>query len=329
MILLTGATGAVGPHIVAALHNLGYKIRSFSLDPPPANMGFEGIEVKIGDVTNASAVQTAMQDVDSVIHMAALLQSMKPKGELGEKYKRVNVDGTATVVEAAIKANVRRLVFFSTINVYGDTSGRIVNELTTPQPDTLYGKTKLDAEQVVLSAKNNSGQPLGVVLRLAAVYGSRIKGNYRQLLMALAKNRFIPIGKGENRRTLIYVKDVATAAVLSMTHPAAIGQVFNVTDGKCHNMNEIISTMCDALGRARPRFSLPVSPVRFIAGIGEDFASFIGRQSPVSRASIDKYTEDIAANGQRIQSLLGFTPQYDLTSGWRETIKEIKEMGEL
>lgn len=327
MILLTGATGEIGPYVAATLHSLGHKVRTLSLDPPPANIGSEGIEVKIGDVTNASAVQAAMQDVDAVIHMAALRQTMNPKGELEEKYKKVNVDGTATVVEAAIKANVRRLVFFSTIHVYGETSGRIVNELTTPQPDTLYGKTKLDAEQIVLSAKNSNGDPLGVVLRFAAVYGSRVKGNYRQLLMALAKNRFIPIGQGENRRTLIYVKDVANAAVLAMTHPDAAGQVFNVTDGKYHNMNEIISTMCDALGRARPRFSLPLRPIRFIAAIAEDSARLFNLQSPVSRVTIDKYTEDIAADGHRIQALLGFTPQYDLISGWRETIKEIKEMG--
>lgn len=329
MILLTGATGEIGPHVIAALKNLGHKIRSFSLEPPPAIRGFEDIEVMIGDITDASAVQAAMQNVDATIHMAGLRQSMNPTGELEELYKRVNVEGTATVVDAAIKANVRRLVFFSTIHVYGDTDGRTINELTPPQPDTLYGRTKLDAEQIVLSAKNSHGQSMGVVLRLAAVYGSRIKGNYKQLLMALAKNRFIPIGQGANRRTLIYAKDVANAAVLSMTHLDAAGQIFNVTDGKFHNMNEIVSTMCDALGRARPRFSLPVSPIRSIAGIAEDLAGFIGLQSPVSRFTIDKYTEDIAADGQRIQSLLGFTPQYDLMSGWQETIKEIKEMGDL
>ncbi len=329
MILLTGATGEIGPNVIAALHNLGHKIRSFSLDPPPASIGFEGIEVTIGDITNATAVQAAMQDVDAIIHMAALRQSMNPTGELEEQYKRVNVNGTAIVVEAAIKANVRRLVFFSTIHVYGDTNGQMVNELTKPHPDTLYGRTKFDAEKIVLSAKNSHGQSMGVVLRLAAVYGSRVKGNYRQLLMALAKNRFVPIGRGENRRTLIYAKDVANAAVLAMTHPAAAGQIFNVTDGKYHNMNEIISTMCDSLGRSRPRFSLPVSPIRLIAGFAEDLARFIGIQSPVSRVTIDKYTEDIAADGQRIQSLLGFAAQYDLISGWRETIKEISEMGEL
>jgi len=328
MILLTGATGEIGPYVIEALHNLGYKIRTLSVDPLPVNVSANGIESRIGDVTNTSDVQSAMQGVEAVIHMAALRQTMNPKTEVAEKYKRVNVGGTKTVVDEAIKADVKRIVFFSTIHVYGDASNQIINELTTPQPDTLYAKTKLDGEKVVLSAKNN-GQPIGVVLRLAAVYGPRVTGNYKQLLMVLAKNRFIPIGQGENRRTLIYVKDVANAAVLAMTHPSAGGQIFNVTDGKYHKMKEIISVMCDALGRAKPHISIPVSPVRLVAGIAEEIASFIGLQSPVTRAKIDKYTEDITADGQQIQSLLGFTPQYDLIAGWRETVQELKNMGDL
>ena len=79
----------------------------------------------------------------------------------------------------------------------------------TLQPDTFYAQTKLAAEQIVLNARRAEGQPLGTVLRLGAVYGSRIKGNYRQLLKALAKRRFVPIGQGQNRRTLVYDRDEA------------------------------------------------------------------------------------------------------------------------
>jgi UDP-glucose 4-epimerase len=170
---------------------------------------------------------------------------------------------------------------------------------------------------------------LGTVLRLGAVYGSRIKGNYERLTRALARHRFIPIGNGFNRRTLVYNRDVARAAALVVSHPAAAGRVFNVTDGTFHTLNEIIESICSALGRKPPRFALPVSPVRWAAGLLEDGARVFGRSSPVTRATIDKYTEDIAVDSRRIQDELGFKPQYDLKTGWKETVEEMRRRGEL
>ncbi len=103
-----------------------------------------------------------------------------------KKYERVNIGGTETVVEAAIKAGVKRVVLFSTIAVYGPSDGRVLNEMSPTHPDTFYAQTKCAAEQIVLKAKGADGQPLGTVLRLGAVYGSRIKGNYERLTRVLA-----------------------------------------------------------------------------------------------------------------------------------------------
>jgi len=261
--------------------------------------------------------------VNAVVHMAALLHIVNPPPELREKYERVNVGGTATVVEAAIKAGVKRVVLFSTIAVYGPSDGCVLNEMSPTHPDTFYAHTKCAAEQIVLNARGADGQPLGTVLRLGAVYGSRIKGNYERLTHALARHRFVPIGNGLNRRTLVYDKDVGRAAALAVSHPAAAGRVFNVTDGGFHTLNEIIESICSALGRKPPRLSLPVGPMRFAAGVLEDGARLFGRSSPVTRSTIDKYTEDIAVSSERIQKELGFVPQYDLKTGWEETIREM------
>jgi UDP-glucose 4-epimerase len=176
-----------------------------------------------------------------------------------------------------------------------------------------------------LNARVADGQPLGTVLRLGAVYGSRIKGNYERLTHALARHRFIPIGNGRNRRTLVYDKDVGRAAVLAVTHPAAAGRVFNVTDGEFHTLNEIIESICSALGRKPPRFSLPVGPTRTLIGLIEKGSHAIGLEPPITRAIIDKYTEDIAVDGSLIQKELGFMPQYDLKTGWEETVREMRE----
>ncbi|MDO8722414.1 MAG: NAD-dependent epimerase/dehydratase family protein, partial [Syntrophales bacterium] len=243
---------------------------------------------------------------------------------------------------------VKRVVLFSTIAVYGPSDGRVLNELSPTQPDTFYAQTKRTAEQIVLNARGADGQPLGTVLRLGAVYGSRIKGNYERLTCALAGNLgnvphfpFIPIGNGLNRRTLVYDKDVGRAAVLAVSHPAAAGRVFNVTDGEFHTLNEIIESICSALGRKPPRLSLPVGPVRIVAGLvetGYRVMGIMGTRSrilansghvptipPVTKAIIDKYTEDIAVDGSLIRKELGFIPQYDLKTGWEETIREMRE----
>ncbi|MDO9566738.1 MAG: NAD-dependent epimerase/dehydratase family protein [Candidatus Desulfaltia sp.] len=323
-VLITGATGAVGPRVVHALDQAGFRIRSFSVDTPTLGMFPQSVEVLIGDVTDQVAVESAMQGVDAVVHLAALLHIVNPPPELREKYERVNIGGTATVVDAAIKAGVKRVVLFSTIAVYGSSEGRVLNEMSPTHPDTFYAETKCDAEQIVLNARGVDGQPLGTVLRLGAVYGSRIKGNYERLTRALARNRFIPIGNGLNRRTLVYDKDVGRAAALAVSHPAAAGRAFNVTDGGFHTLNEIIESICSALGRKPPRLSLPVGPTRTLIGLIEKGSHAIGLKPPVTPEMIDKYTEDIAVDGSLIQKELGFVPQYDLKTGWEETIREMR-----
>jgi len=270
-----------------------------------------------------------MQGVDVVVHLAALLHIVNPPLELREKYERVNVDGTATVVDAAIKAGVKCVELSSTIAVYGPSDGQVLDEDSATHPDTYYGQTKLAAEKIVLDARRADGQPMGTVLRFGAVYGALVKGNYRRLARALARGRFVPVGDGRNRRTLVYDRDVARAAVLAMQHPAAAGRVYNVSDGQFHPLNDIIAAICEALGRTPPRFALPLGPVRFAAGMLEDAARLVGRQSPIGRTTIDKYTEDVAADSQRIRTELGFVPQYDLKAGWQETILEMRQSGDL
>jgi len=330
VVLITGATGAIGPRVVHALYQAGHKIRTFSIDAPvSAGIFPPNTEVVIGDVTEKADVQSAMQGVDAVVHMAALLHIVNPPPEMLEKFERINVGGTETIIEAAISAGIKRIVLFSTIAVYGQANGQVLNEQSPAHPETFYAQTKLAAEKLVLNANRKDGQPLGTVLRLGAVYGSRIKGNYERLTHALARNRFIPIGNGLNRRTLIYDKDVGSAAALAVIHPSAAGRIFNVTDCRFHTLNEIIKSICSALGRKPPRFSLPAGLTRTLVGIVEKGSRSIVLKPTVTREMIDKYTEDIAVAGSLIQKELGFMPQHDLKAGWEETIKEMREGGTL
>jgi len=261
--------------------------------------------------------------------MAALLHIVNPLPELREKYERVNVGGTARVIEAAIEADVRRVVLFSTIAVHGQASEQVLHEQSPIRPETYFARTKLAAEQIVLNARRKDGQPLGAVLRLGTVYGPRLKGNYERMTHALARHRFLPIGNGLNRRTLIYDKDVARAALLAVSHRAAAGRVFNVTDGAFHTLHEIIESICVALGRRPPRLSFPSGMARSLASAVEGGFRLFGIKAPVTPEMVDKYTEDIAVDGRLIQKELGFAPQYDLQTAWDETISEMRRNGHL
>ena len=329
IVLVTGGTGAVGPGVVQALHAAGYCVRILALDITEDGLLPEGTEVRVGDVTDFAAVKRAMEGCELVVHLAALLHILDPPAALRQKYEDINVGGTAMVVETAVRLGVKRVVLFSTIAVYGESAGRIITEESTPHPDTFYAQTKLRAEKIVLDSKRSDGQLLGTVLRLGAVYGSRIKGNYRRLLQALARGRFIPIGRGQNRRTLIYERDVARAAMLAARHPSAAGRIYNVSDGQFHTLREIIAAICESLGRSTPRLFLPIGPVRLLAGILEDMGRVAGLSLHFGRATVNKYTEDIAVSSERIQTELGFVPQYNLSAGWRETIQEMRQAGAL
>jgi len=328
LVLVTGATGAVGPRVVAELLESGCRVRTFSLDHPPDEWP-DRVETQISDITDSTAVWRAMQGVDAVIHLAALLHIVNPPQAMRERYERINVGGTATVVDAAMRAGVKRIVLFSTIAVYGPSNGRILTEETKPSPNTFYAETKLSAEKIVLGATGIDGEKIGTVLRLGAVYGSRIKSNYERLTHALARRRFIPIGSGLNRRTLVYDKDVAKAAVLAASHPAAAGRLFNVTDGNFHTLGEIIETICSAIGRRPPRVSLPLGMTRGAAGLFEGLGKAAKVKIPAVCSMIDKYTEDVAVDGHLIQKELGFVPEYSLEKGWEEAISELRRLGYL
>lgn len=328
-VLVTGATGAVGPCVVDALQHAGHQVRTFSSRAPELGLAPHPHEARIGDITDPSAVRSAMEGIDAVIHMAALLHVVNPPPGLSQNYEQVNVGGTGTVIEAAIQGGVRRVVFFSTIAVYGGSSGRPLTEESLTQPETLYARTKLAAERIVLDAKRVDGQSIGTVLRFATIYGPRLKGNYRRLLHSLARGRFVPIGDGRNRRTMIYDKDAAQAAVLAARSPEAAGRIYNVSDGDFHTLNEIITAMCRALGRTPPRLHMPLGPVQCVAGILDAIARFGGRGSSPSRAALDKYLEDLVVIAERIRKELGFLPEFNLAAGWRETVADMRKLGEL
>lgn len=321
-VLVTGATGAIGPILVQHLLSQGFQVRALVRQPPLAGVLPAAVQLFLGDLTDIKALHTATTGAEVVFHLAAKLHINNPAPTLQAAYQQVNEEGTRCLIDVAQTTGVHRVVVFSSIAVYGPSQpGETFNEQTPVRPQTWYAQSKCQAEAIALSAKRgDTGEPLAVVLRLAAVYGARMKGNYARLAAALRKQRFISPGPGTNRRTLVYEQDVATAALLAAQHPHAGGQIYNVTDGDIHTFQDILSALCQALGRRPPRYHLPVAPMYFLASVLEKSFRWVGKEPPLGRATVQKILEDVAVSGDKLQRDLGFRPQFPLTRGWQETI---------
>lgn len=326
--LITGATGALGPAVLRAFQDADWHVRTLSRTPPAAGTAAAKFPHVAADTGDTLALADAMRGSSVVVHMAALLHIVDPGPELEAEYWRVNVEGTRSVMEMARATGVKRVVFISSICVYGVQDGP-VDEETRPNPDSPYATTKRQAEELVLDARSEERRPLGVVLRLGAVYGPRIKGNYYRLARAVGRGRFVAVGAGTNRRTLVFEEDAAQAVVVAATHPEAAGRVYNVTDGGYHTVAEITKAIADAFGKPMPRISVPLSLARLAVAVLESGSRAIGRKPLVSRAALEKYTEEIVVSGKRIRGELGFKARYDLAEGWRRTASEMRAEGRL
>lgn len=316
--LVTGASGVIGPPLVRRLLSRGYIVRALDRIPTKESSLSKAIEFYACDLSDKVGLEDAVSGSVLIFHLAAKLHISKPTNEDKADYWKVNVDGTRNLVEAAAKAGVRRLTFFSTINVYGPSEPGTVHDETSPiRPESWYAESKFEAEGIA-----QRGLP-AVILRLAAVYGPGMKGNYPKLLDALQRGSFIMVGDGENRRTLVHLDDACEAAILAAEHPDAAGRVYNVTDGKIHTLREVIGAICGALNKKGPSFSLPVGFVRPAFGMMEDCLHLLGRNSSIGRSTVDKFVEDLAVSSEKIQKELGFRPKVDLVSGWRDVVRRI------
>jgi nucleoside-diphosphate-sugar epimerase len=317
-VLITGASGAVGCAVANRFWQGGCRLRILDQLPFPIKYLDAQPEFLQGDITDSSLLSQAVKDVDLVVHMAAKLHINNPDPSLRAEYQRVNVEGTKRLVAAASEAKVPRFVFFSTICVYGPCSPPAILDENSPiNPDSWYAETKYQAEQFVLQ------NIPAVVLRPAAIYGPRMKGNYLRLLRALHKGFFVGIGSGANRRTLIFDEDLAEAVYVSGTHTEGIGRIYNATDGQIHSFQSIVESMCQALGRKPLRWRLPLAPVKAGAKLAEIGFSLIGRRSPITCSIVDKVVEDVAVSGTRLERELSFCPRVSLLTGWQNVVRAV------
>lgn len=303
--LVTGAGGFIGSALVKALD--GHPVRR-ALRTPSATA--QADDFVCGDIGPDTDWQPALRDVDCVVHLAARTHVLQENmADPLAAYRCVNVDGTRRLAEQAVAAGVQRFVFLSSIKVNGEsTSSRPFSTDDTPAPEDAYGISKLEAENALREIADRSGMEW-VILRPPLVYGPGVKGNFLQLLKAVAKGVPLPLASIDNRRSLVYVGNLVDAIIACIREPAAAGRTFLVSDGEDLSTPELIRRLATALGR-RPRL-LPCPPALLALA-----ARLCGREAAFRRLS-GSLAVDISA----LQQTLHWQPRYSTNQGFSATVQ--------
>ncbi|WP_199616674.1 NAD-dependent epimerase/dehydratase family protein [Paenibacillus alkalitolerans] len=235
-ILVTGATGRIGSRIVPRLLQRGDCVRVLVRQPERAQTLREhGAEIAVGDLLQPETLNQAVADIDAIVHLAAFF-----RGATEEQTRAVNLEGTVSLAQAALQANVRRFIFASTNLVYGTDIGRAFNEEDSPKPAGPYPETKAAAEQALMQLHYTRGLDLRI-LRLAFVYGD--KDPHLSEGMQWFRN-----WNPQQRIHMVHHADVAQAVMLATDTQEIGGQIYNVADNEPAPAEQIMKLFGEPVG---------------------------------------------------------------------------------
>lgn len=279
-ILLTGASGFLGQYVLRALKQKGAIVTA------TMRKRREGLE--LADHTLSLTINPDtdwvphLQNIDAIIHLADGLKIFEKKHPQGQEPDgRALLAATENFAAAARKANINTFLYISSIKAMcGEAHDGILSEATQPNPQTAYGRIKLQSEQNIQAVFAKSNTNL-IIIRNPVSYGQGSVGNMRRLLQLAASPYPLPLGGGEARRSMIsafnLADGIATAALFSIAHSSQMAHgagpdkahspapppplpphgVFLISDGAAKTVGEIINLLRTARGRAGKVFALP------------------------------------------------------------------------
>ena len=308
-ILVTGANGFVGRALCADLSERGHQVVAAVRMHDKAGGIVCARAVAVGDIGPETDWRDALAGVTGVVHTAARVHVM---GESARAlHTRVNIEGTRRLAEAAAAAGVRRFVFLSSIKVMGEsTEGRAPfseRDTPAPHPGDAYAESKLAAEQALAELfRNGTLEP--VVLRPPLVYGPGVGANFALLMKLCRSGLPLPLAGIANRRSLLYLGNLAHAVALTLEHPAAGGGTFLLSDGEDVSTPELIRKIAAAEHRPARLFSFPPVTLRWAA-------TLVGRGEAASRL-----LDSLSVDGRKIRDRLGWRPPFTMDQGLARTI---------
>jgi nucleoside-diphosphate-sugar epimerase len=311
VMLITGASGFVGRAVCRTALSLGFKVRGSHRSPSSAGLVPARVEkVQVPSIDSKTDWSRALAGVSVLVHLAGRVHvTTDTAGDSLANYREVNTVGTERLARTAAAAGVRRFVYVSTIKVNGEQMlSAPFTEADAPRPEDAYAISKWESEQALNRIGKESGLEI-VILRPPLVYGRGVGANFIRLLHLVHRCIPLPLASVSNRRSLIYVKNLADAILTSATHSRATGQTFLVSDGEDISTPELIRRIADAMEFPSRMFRCPTRLLNAVAGI-------VGKSAEVRRL-----VGSLAMDSTKFRSETGWIPRYTLSQGIGETIE--------
>lgn len=328
-ILITGASGFIGSFIVEEALRQGMEtwaaVRSSSSRAYLNDQRINFIELDLSDEQRLTE-QLKDHQFDYVVHAAGVTKCINK-----DDFRRVNTEGTRHLVAAlrALRMPIERFVFLSSLSVMGAIREQQpyteIREDDTPQPNTAYGKSKLEAEEA-LKVRSEEQFPY-VILRPTGVYGPREK-DYFIMAKSIKGHSDFAVGYKPQDITFVYVKDVVQAVFLALDH-GKTGSAYFLSDGKVYRSATFSNLIRRELGNPWwIRITAPIWILRIVTAVGDIIGRLSGKAIALNN---DKYhilrQRNWRCDIQPAIDELGYKPQYDLERGVRETIAWYKKEG--
>lgn len=316
-VFLTGATGFIGGHVARRLRQRGDDVVALVRSPAKADALRElGCELVEGDLSDAAAIARGVEGAEAVIHAGAVYKVGVPKSQHAAMFES-NVAGTERVLDAAVEAGVPRIVYVSTVGVFGDTHGKLVDEgyrRDVPFP-TEYERTKTLAHELAVD-RIAGGAPI-VIVQPGGVYGP---GDHSEIGNVIEQTRTgkLPAKMFPKAGFMFcHVEDIAAGIVLALDK-GRIGEAY-VISGEQGTVGELIDRVAALAGRKPPRFTMPGALMKLSAPLGPLVGPLLG--FPPNLRELIASTDGVTywASDAKSRRELGFAPR-DLDTGLRDTL---------
>ncbi len=307
-IWIPGATGFVGRALMARLQADGQSVE-------PVSRSASTVQGVIAH--RVSALGSLLSAGDTVVYCAgrAHIQKRHPSGaENGDAdselaaYRRANRDEPLAAARLASARGVRRFVFVSSIKVNGEcTTGAPFSERDTPDPQDDYGRSKWEGEQALWQHAQQTGMEL-VIVRPPLVYGPGVRANMAALMRAVGRGWPLPLASVNNKRSLVFVENLADLLAVCCKHPAAANETFLVSDGRDLSTPDLVRLMAEAQGRRARLWPLPVPLLKQGAGL-------LGR-----RTMADRLCDSLQVSADKAKNRLVWRPPFSVEEGLRRMV---------
>jgi len=330
-ILVTGATGFIGSHLVEKLVGGGQKVSAFVRNKEAETSKKEkkdsinllkklNVNFCYGDLSDEKSIEGAVQDVDVVFHLAAIA---RPMAIPWERYFEVNEKGTRNLLRACKKRNkkkkFKKIIIMSSVSAVGPTrNGSPVNENTKCLPVDTYGRSKLAGEKVAMDYFDKDKLPI-VILRPPMVFGPR---DFEMLrLFKTVKKGFFPVGSNEKCMEFLYVGNLVEACLLALEN-GRIGEKYHISNGEHYSINQIVNEIAKAEGKKVLPIHFPKSFFVLAGYFVELFGKIIGFKPPFKHDTVIWMTKKFwYSDISKARKELEYAPKFSLEEGIKKTVE--------